>query len=141
MPSCWVLVGGSWAAGAHLPSLSGSGMVDESCALCSLFCFVYSVYLYRCCDCFLCLLFCQTALIPNPPGLFCLFLSILLRTPVGGGAAAWHFCCWPQPNHNSPNVPNLETDILCVSINLLNLKEKLHLDKDISIKNMRMLLI
>jgi len=31
---------------------------------------------------------------------FCLFLSILLCTPAGGGAAAWCFCCRPQPNHN-----------------------------------------
>jgi len=31
---------------------------------------------------------------------FCLFLSILLHTSEGGGAAVWRFCCWPQPNHN-----------------------------------------
>jgi len=32
---------------------------------------------------------------------FCLFLSILLlRTPAGGGASAWHFYCQPQPNQN-----------------------------------------
>jgi len=35
------------------------------------------------------------------PTSFCLFLSILLRTPAGGGAAAWHFCCQLQPNHNN----------------------------------------
>jgi len=34
---------------------------------------------------------------PDPP-VFCLFLSVLLRTPVRGGAAAWHFCCRLQPN-------------------------------------------
>jgi len=32
---------------------------------------------------------------------FCLFLSILLHTPAGGGAAAWRFFCRPQPNHNT----------------------------------------
>jgi len=37
---------------------------------------------------------------PDPP-VFCLFLSILLHTPARGGAAAWRFCCWPQPNHNN----------------------------------------
>jgi len=36
---------------------------------------------------------------PDPP-VFCLFLSILLRTPAGGGAAAWPFCCQLQPNYN-----------------------------------------
>jgi len=36
---------------------------------------------------------------PDPPA-FCLFLSILLRTPEGRGAAAWRFCYWPQPNYN-----------------------------------------
>ena len=38
---------------------------------------------------------------PYPdPSVFCSFLSILLHTPAGGGAAAWHFCCLLQPNHN-----------------------------------------
>ena len=32
---------------------------------------------------------------------FCLFIFILLRTPAGGGAVTWRFCCWPQPNHNT----------------------------------------
>jgi len=33
---------------------------------------------------------------PDPPVSAC-FLSILLCTPVGGGAAAWRFCCRLQP--------------------------------------------
>jgi len=37
---------------------------------------------------------------PDPP-VFCLFLSILLCIPAGGGVATWRFCCRPQPNHNS----------------------------------------
>jgi len=37
---------------------------------------------------------------PDPP-VFAYFLSILLCTPAGGGAAAWHFCCRPQPNYNT----------------------------------------
>jgi len=32
---------------------------------------------------------------------FCLFLSVLLCTPAGGGAATWCFCCWPKLNYNS----------------------------------------
>jgi len=34
------------------------------------------------------------------PTSFCLFLSILLRTSVGRGAAAWRFCCQPQLNYH-----------------------------------------
>jgi len=37
---------------------------------------------------------------PDPP-VFCLFLSILLGTPAGGGAAVWCFCCRLQPNQNN----------------------------------------
>jgi len=60
----------------------------------------------------LCILFICIVVVPVPsvccsvklplsrPTCFCLFLSILLCTTVGGGAAAWRFCCWPQPNHN-----------------------------------------
>jgi len=44
---------------------------------------------------------CSVKLPLSRPTGFCLFLSILLRTPAGGGAATWRFCCWPQPNHNS----------------------------------------
>ena len=38
---------------------------------------------------------------PDPPVSTC-FLSILLRTAAGGGAAAWCFCCrWqPKPKHS-----------------------------------------
>jgi len=34
------------------------------------------------------------------PTSFCLFPSILLRAPTGGGAAAWRFCCRSQQNHS-----------------------------------------
>ena len=48
------------------------------------------------------------------PTSFCLFLSILLLTLVGGGAAAWCFCCWPQPNHKKHDI--LLKDIFsCIS--------------------------
>jgi len=36
----------------------------------------------------------------RPTG-FCLCLSVVFRTPVCGGAAAWRFCCRPQPNLNT----------------------------------------
>jgi len=44
---------------------------------------------------------CSVKLPLSRPTGFCLFLSILLRTPVGGGAAAWRFCCrlQPKPRH------------------------------------------
>jgi len=69
-------------------------------------CFVYSPFLYRCCSCFpsVC---CSVKLPLSRPTSFCLFLSILLRTPVGGGAAAWRFCCRLQPNQNM-----LDSDIV-----------------------------
>ena len=44
---------------------------------------------------------CSVKLPLSRPTSFCLFLSILLRTPAGGGAAAWRFCYRPQPNHNN----------------------------------------
>jgi len=52
---------------------------------------------------------CSVKLPLSQPTSFCLFLSILLCTPAGGGAAARHFYCRPQPNHN--NAPsNLDYD-------------------------------
>jgi len=59
VPSCWVLVGRSWVAGTHsrLGSARGSP-VRESCSLGCAVCVVHSPYLYRCCYCSLCLLFC-----------------------------------------------------------------------------------
>jgi len=47
---------------------------------------------------------CSVKLPLSRPTCFCLFLYILLHTPVGGGAAEWHFCCRPLPNHNSNQV-------------------------------------
>jgi len=47
---------------------------------------------------------CSVKLPLSRPTSFCLFLSILLCTPAAGGAAAWRFCCQPQPNHNTPKV-------------------------------------
>ena len=44
---------------------------------------------------------CSVKLPLSRPTCFCLFLSILLCTAAGGGAATWRFCCWPQPNHNT----------------------------------------
>jgi len=49
---------------------------------------------------------CSVQLPLSRPTSFCLFLSILLRTPVGGGSAAWRFCCLLQPNQNSFHVKN-----------------------------------
>ena len=44
---------------------------------------------------------CSVKLPLSPSTSFCLFLSILLRNPAGGGAATWRFCCLPQPNQNT----------------------------------------
>jgi len=39
---------------------------------------------------------CSVKLPLSRPTSFCLFLSILLHTPAGGGVAAWRLCCRPQ---------------------------------------------
>ena len=66
------------------------------CAVCVVF-FSLSVLLLFLFPLFAVLLNCPY---PNRPTSCCLFLSVLLRTTVRGGAAAWCFCCWLQPNHN-----------------------------------------
>jgi len=96
--------GGSAAVGTHsrLGSTQRRLFGESSSVLRALFCGLV-----------LCIpLFC-TVVIPVPfvccsvklplsrPTSFCLFLSILLRTPVGGGAATWRLCCRPWPNHNN----------------------------------------
>jgi len=70
---------------------------------------------------------CSSVKLPlSQPTSFCLFLSILLRTPVGGGAAAWPFCCRLQPNHNTIKAHNfysLKSGILALlTITALQLK-------------------
>jgi len=98
VPSCWVPVGGSRAVGTH-SQLGNSQRRSWRAAL----------WVVRFVLCFLLLcivvvpvpfVFCSVKLPLSRPTSFCLVLSILLRTPAGGGAAAWRFCCWPQPNHN-----------------------------------------
>jgi len=49
---------------------------------------------------------CSVKLRLSRPTVFCLFLPILLRTPAGGGAAAWCFCCRLQRNQNSHQIIN-----------------------------------
>jgi len=71
------------------------GRLSGSCGLCCAFlliCIIVVTVLFVCCSVKLPL--------SRPTG-FCLFLSILLRTPAGGGAAAWHFCCRLQLNQNT----------------------------------------
>jgi len=91
VPSCWVPVGGSWVVGTHsrLGSVwRRSSPGERLCGLCGLCCvFPLSVALL--------LLFPTVCCSVKPPlsrpTSFCLSLSILLRIPVGGGVAAWHF--------------------------------------------------
>jgi len=79
VPSCWV------PGAAGTPSRLGSkggGPVRESGSLGCAVCVVFSPYLYRCCYCSLCLLFCITALIPTHQ-----FLPVSCHSPPhpGGG--------------------------------------------------------
>jgi len=50
---------------------------------------------------------CSVKLPLSRPTRFCLFLSILLHTPAGGGAAAWRFCFRLQPNQNINLAPSV----------------------------------
>jgi len=99
VPSRWVQVGG--AARRELTrglgACGGGGLGEWLC----------------CVVCFSCFLLICIVVVPVPsvccsvklplcrPTSFCLLLAILLRTPAGGGAAVWRFCCWRQPNQHS----------------------------------------
>jgi len=92
VPSFWVPVGGAARRERSRGSgACGAGAVRESGSVFV----VFSPYLCHCCSCFpsVC---CSVKLTLSRPTGFCLFLSILLRTPAGGGAAAWRFCCRRQ---------------------------------------------
>ena len=82
MPSRWVPVGGSQVAGTQSRVGSAQRRLWRAVVLCGQFCFVYSPFLYRCCSCSLCLLFCQSALIPTHR-----FLPVSFHSPphFGGG--------------------------------------------------------
>jgi len=58
VPSCWVPMGGSWAMGTHSGGSGARAAIRESSSLGRVVCVVFSPYLYRCCYCSLCLLFC-----------------------------------------------------------------------------------
>jgi len=100
VPSCWVPVGGSWGAGTH--SRLGSAGADLVRENGSVGCAVHFVFISSSVS--LLFLFPLFAVLLNctypDPQVFCLFLSILLRTTARGGAAAWRFCCLLQPNQN-----------------------------------------
>ena len=51
---------------------------------------------------------CSIKLPLSRPTSFCLFLSILLRTPAGRGAVTWRFCCQPQLNYNKESFRKLD---------------------------------
>ena len=88
--------GGGCAAGRHSRLGRAQRRSGFGRAAVVRFVAVFSPYLYRCCSCFpsVC---CSVKLPLSRPTSFCLFLPILLRTPEGGGAAAWRFCCRRQP--------------------------------------------
>jgi len=86
--------GSSHGSGAHCGGGRGERLC---CAVCFVLCIPLSCIVVVPVT-FVC---CSVKLPLSRPTSFCLFLSILLRTPAGGGAAAWCFCCRPQPNQNS----------------------------------------
>jgi len=93
--------GGSGGAGtlSHGSGALGSGGRGER--LCCAVCFVLCIPLICIVVVPVPFVCCSVKLPLSRPSSFCLFLSILLRTPAGGRAAAWRFCCRPQPNHNT----------------------------------------
>jgi len=97
VPSRWVPVGGGRHGGDSLAASGGAAPVlfGRAAVWVVWFVVVFSPYLYRCCCCFPLFAVLLNCPYPDPP-VFCLFLFILLRTPAGGGAAAWRFCCWRQ---------------------------------------------
>jgi len=105
VPSCGVPVGRSWGAGTH--SRLGSSRrwswrvalwVVQFVLCFLLICIVVVTVPFVCCS---------VKLPLSLPTSFCLFLSILLHTPVGGGVAVWRFCYWPQPNQNKSYLKNI----------------------------------
>jgi len=100
VPSCWVPVGESRGAGTLSRLWSEQRRRFGRAAL--------WVVQFVLCFLLICIIvvtvpfvYCSVKLPLSPPTSFCLFLSILLRPPAGGRAAAWPFCCQPQPNHST----------------------------------------
>jgi len=101
--------GGGGAAGTHSRLRRAQqwfGPGESGCVLLALFCW------FVLCICLICIVVvavpfvcCSVKLPLSQPTSFCLFLSILLRRPAGGGADTWHFCCWSQPNQNIKLAP------------------------------------
>ena len=113
VPSCWVPVGGSGAAGTHSQLRSTQQRQFGRAALwvvqfvlcIPLFCIVVVPVPFVCCS--------IKMPLSQSTG-FCLFLSVLLRTPAGGGAATWCFCCRPQPNHNKHTEFSIKWKPVCL---------------------------
>jgi len=81
---------------------SGGAVRESGSVLWALFCgFVLCIPLFCIVVVIVPFVCCSVKLPLSRPTGFCLFLSILLRTPVGGGAATWRFCYRLQPNQNT----------------------------------------
>jgi len=92
--------GGGGAGRQELSRGSGGRSVGRGGRLCCAECFVLFILLICTVVVTVPSVCCSVKLPLSRPTSFCRFLSILLRTVAGGGAAAWHFCCRPQSNHN-----------------------------------------
>jgi len=112
VPSRWVPVGGGQRGGdglaarecAALVLSEREGLLCESVSYFLLICIVVVTVPSVCCS---------VKLPLSLPASFCLFLSILLPTAAGGGAAVWRFCCRRQPKPKHLSIP---VDVLFISL-------------------------
>jgi len=111
VPSCWVPEGMSGAEGtlSRLGSARRQSGRAAFCVVWFVLCFLLTCIIVVTVP-FVC---CSVKLPLSRPTGFCLFLSILLRIPVGGGAATWRFCCWLHLNPN--RCLNSRLNINCIS--------------------------
>ena len=98
------MLGSGWGGGAGQREISRCSGAHGSCGgrweRFSVFCCLCCVFSLSVSLLFLFPLFAVlwNCFYPDPR-IFCLFLSIPLHTPAGGGAAMWRFCCQPRLNY------------------------------------------
>jgi len=113
---CDVIAGFRWGRGGPAGTHSWLGRVRrQSCSgerVCGVVWFVLCFLLICTVVVVVPFVCCSVKLPLSQPTSFCLFLFILLRTPAGGGVAAWRFCCRRQPKPKQTSRRNLYSKIV-----------------------------